>query len=374
MILVSILILVVYSILILSFIIGFDAIDFFDEKTEPKNEFSIIVPFRNEEKNLPRLLQSFSNLKYPKHLFEVLLVNDYSQDSSVKIIDEFILQNPQLNIQLLKNKRASNSPKKNAIKTAVKTAKFNWLITTDADCELHKNWLETFNSFIEKKQPYFIAAPVVFKTKKTFLAIFQQLNLTSLIGSTIGSFGINKPIMCNGANLCYRKDIFIKIKGFEGNSKIASGDDVFLLEKMVKKYPEKVMFLKSNNALVKTKTENTWKAFYNQQLRWASKSSAYENKFSQLISIFVFLQNFVIILLLISLLFTTNYWLPLAISLIVKFFIDSILISKTEHLLNVKSAFFHYILSSLCYPFFVSTIGLLAQFNTYTWKERNYKK
>jgi hypothetical protein len=59
---------------------------------------------------------------------------------------------------------------------------------------------------------------------------FQQLDIASLQGATIGSFGINKGFMCNGANFVYQI-LFQELNGFHGNDTIASGDDVFLLQK-----------------------------------------------------------------------------------------------------------------------------------------------
>ncbi|MDF1518293.1 MAG: glycosyltransferase, partial [Lutibacter sp.] len=189
----------------------------------PKNRFSIVIPFRDEAHNLPNLLNSVSVLNYPSELYEILLVNDDSQDNFNQIIEEFNKQNPKLNLHLIQNIRKTQSPKKDAINTAINLSNFEWIVTTDADCLVPKLWLQLFDQFIEEEKPVFISASVKFITQNSFLFHFQNLNFTSLMGSTIGGFGIGNPFMCNGANLCYHKKTFLELNGFEGNDNIASG-------------------------------------------------------------------------------------------------------------------------------------------------------
>ena len=80
--------------------------------------------------------------------------------------------------------------------------------------------------------------------------------------------------MSNGANSCFNKSVFLEQKGFSGNERIASGDDIFLLEKIISKYPKGVAFIKSQDAIVLTKSENTWRELINQKIRWAAKATS----------------------------------------------------------------------------------------------------
>lgn len=374
MIVVVTLIFIVYTFLIVSFVIGFDKIKSFDTTfKKPYNQFSIIIPFRNEAANLEALLQSILELKYPTQLFEIILVNDDSDDDSCAIIETFQHKNSKLYITLIQNNRKTGAPKKDAINTAIENAQFNWLITTDADCEVPKNWLNSFNTFIEEKQAVFISAPVKFKKEKSLLFHFQNLNFISLIGSTIGAFGIKKPFLCNGANLCYRKDIFKKVNGFEGNTTIASGDDIFLLEKMLQNYPNKTLFLKSNLAVVRTKVENSLKAFFNQQIRWASKTNAYKNWFSKLVGLVVFTTNLAIVIVGISLFFNPTNYLFFTALLVHKMFIDVLLIEKTAQFLNAKDSLLYFPLISIAYPLYIVFIASASLLKKYEWKGRIFK-
>ena len=125
MIYIAILISIIYSALILAFIIGFKNINVFKNRDlASKNTFSIVIAFRNEAKNLPTLLQSLSKLHYPTNLFEILLVNDNSTDEFESIITGFTKLYPQLTISLYKNKIETSSPKKDAITIGIKQSKF----------------------------------------------------------------------------------------------------------------------------------------------------------------------------------------------------------------------------------------------------------
>ena len=235
MLIITIVIIILYLLLIGSFTIGFDNVKSVPlEDLKSKVDFSIVIPFRNEAKSLPDLLSSILELKYPKHKFEILFIDDDSEDESVKLIRSE-LSKTQIKFTILTNDHNSSSPKKNAITKAIAQSKYEWIVTTDADCKLPKFWLDTFDCFIQKNDTKFIVAPVTYYQVTSFLKRFQLLDFLSLQGVGIGSFGINKPIMCNGANLAYSKSLFFELDGFSGNSHISSGDDIFLLQKAIYK-------------------------------------------------------------------------------------------------------------------------------------------
>jgi len=170
-----------YNTLIISLIIGLNRLSSFKSKNNTiKRKFTIIIPFRNEVDNIKDLVNSLMQLDYPKTHFEILFINDNSIDNSVPLLTEFIIQNS--NWKLLDNVRKSNSPKKDAIDTAISHSKHDWIITTDADCEVPKKWLTNFNSFMENNSKIkMIAAPVSYKTNNSFLHQFQLMDFLSLI-------------------------------------------------------------------------------------------------------------------------------------------------------------------------------------------------
>ncbi|MFD1616379.1 glycosyltransferase family 2 protein [Gelatiniphilus marinus] len=380
MVLISILIAVLYLLLIGSFVLGFDKVPVFMLKDiKAKTTFSVIIPFRNEAENLPHLLASIDALAYPNHLYEIILVDDESGDDSVEIIkknlDTIPIKNAstRTNISIIKNNRTSNSPKKDAITTAIKQAKHNWIITTDADCILPKYWLNSFDEFIQTTTSKCIIAPVTYTSKHGFLNRFQLLDMLSLQAATIGSFGIKKPFMCNGANFAYKKALFLELNGFDGNNNIASGDDIFLLEKAVKTHPKNVNYLKCEHAIVTTKTQPTWSKLKVQRIRWAAKTSAYNNMFGKLTGLLVLLTNTLIISLLLLVLLSAFNLKIFVFILIIKWNIDFYLIYKSASFFNQKKVLKTYVFGFLLYPLFSVFIAFVSLFKGYKWKGRHFK-
>lgn len=378
MILLSVIITVLYFVLITSFILGFNRIDTFKLNNEPaKNTFSVIIPFRNESKNLPSLLKSIASLKYSKELFEIIFVDDSSEDNSVNIIQKFIENQSKknvTNIKIVSNERKTNSPKKDAITTAIKQAKHNWISTTDADCILPKYWLNAFDDFIQKTEAVCIAAPVTYHKPSNFLGQFQLLDILSLQGATIGGFAIKKPFLCNGANFTYKKEIFNQLKGFNGNTNIASGDDIFLLEKIVSNYPKKAHYLKCEQAIVTTSQQHTWKELIAQRVRWAAKTSAYNNWFGKLTGLIILTKNLLIIsslFLFILGFFNLNTLLYI---IAIKFSVDFFLIFKSATFFKQKYILKTFILGFFVYSFFCVYIAIVSNFISFKWKERTFKK
>ncbi len=330
---------------------------------KPKTSFTIIVPFRNEAENLPVLLESLEKMNYPFDLFEVLLVDDESTE-------KFQILNSKFQLTIIDNIRTSNSPKKDAITTAIQKIKTEWVITTDADCVIPKNWLLTLDNYIQTHDVSMIAGAVNYLVNESFLHHFQQLDLASLQGATIGSFGIGKGFMCNGANLAYSKSLFHSLNGFEGNGTIASGDDVFLLQKAMQQFPNKVHYLKSEDFIVSTKPLNNWKSLFYQRVRWASKTTSYQSTFGKMLGLIVFGGNLGLLFVVWSLLFGVGNPYILCFVFLCKLSIDFVLIHKTNTFLKSKTT--SYVTSALLYPFFSVAVALYALVGKYEWKGRRF--
>ncbi|MBU2939085.1 glycosyltransferase [Lacinutrix sp. C3R15] len=377
--LVFVTIIISYLVLIGSLAFGFEKVKSFTlEDVEAKTGFSVIIPFRNEAENLPELLASIETLQYPKHLFEIILVDDASEDASVAIIKDYIstkkTASASSNIRIIKNIRNSLSPKKDAITSAIQVANHNWIVTTDADCVLPKFWLDSFDAFIQKTETHFIVAPVTYSKVNSFLKRFQLLDILSLQGATIGGFGIQKPFLCNGANLAYKKDLFNTVKGFKGNTNIASGDDIFLLEKALKQDAKKVHYLKCQHTIVTTEAEKTISNLIAQRVRWASKSTNYKNSFAKVVGLLVLLTNASIIcalILSITGIINFNFFIYL---FLIKCSIDFLLVFKTVRFYKQEAFLSSFLFSCILYPFFSIYVVFVSVFTNYKWKGRAFKK
>jgi cellulose synthase/poly-beta-1,6-N-acetylglucosamine synthase-like glycosyltransferase len=218
-----------------------------------------------------------------------------------------------------------------------------------------------------------VVGAVVYKTKNNWFHHFQQLDLLSLQGTTIGSFGIGKPFMCNGANFAYTKKIFDELGGFGGINEQASGDDVFLLQKTVQKNPEKIAYLRNTDFIVKTRPENDLFQLFMQRVRWASKTTSYKNTYAKLLAVAVLLMNLCLVVGFI-------FWMTdrlngqlLLGAFLVKYAVDYILLYKSNAYLR-KRKFILPMASSIIYPIFSSLVGLYSLFGNFTWKDRLFSK
>jgi cellulose synthase/poly-beta-1,6-N-acetylglucosamine synthase-like glycosyltransferase len=358
--------LLIYVLFISALIYGFDKMKAKNQTNQkPKTSFSIVVPFRNEAENLPQLLQSIYLLDYPMELVEIILVDDESDEV-------FSVQSLVFSIKVIQNERETNSPKKDAINTAIAIAKNDWIITTDADCLVQRNWLKSIDNFIQTENKKMIAAGVSYLPQNGFLHDFQNLDFLSLQGVTIGSFGIEKPFMCNGANFAYEKAFFNELNGFKENSDIASGDDVFLLQKALKFDSKLVGFCTDKQSIVATKSVSSWKELFFQRVRWASKSSAYVDWFSKSLAVVVFLTNLLLVIGYCFWLMDLLTYENLLLYFSSKFLVDFIMIQKSANFFKQRVRFL--LICSLVYPFFTSAVALYSLLGKYTWKGRSFSK
>nr|WP_185739512.1 glycosyltransferase [Gramella sp. Hel_I_59] len=366
-----------YIILLLSLLYGWRNLKNNPRFVSPfETGFSIIIPFRNEQLHLPGLFDSLKNLKYPKNKFEILLINDSSEDDSEKLVQEFRKMHADLSIELLQNQRESISAKKDAIKVGIDKSRFEYIVTTDADCKVPENWLQGFDNYIESQDSDLIAAPVIFVEVHPEDPLFRKFDLIdfmSLQATTIGSFGLRKPFICNAANLCFKKKAFQVVGGYKQSGNYAGGDDVFLLQKF-KEHKRKIDFVRSNNMIVTTSAQKDLRSFIQQRLRWAAKSAGYDDSFARFAALTVFLMNAALIIGLVLCLFDASYLQWLMIAFLIKFNLDFMLIYKAAVFFDRKASMRSYALSSIAYPLFSSGISLTSLFVGFKWKGRGYRK
>jgi glycosyltransferase involved in cell wall biosynthesis len=349
------------------------------EKVGESLKISVIIPVRNEAENILLLLQDLEKQTFSKDKFEVIVADDDSTDDTLKIIQSF-QKNASINliINQLEPKVNNTSPKKRAIDSSIQLASGDLITTTDGDCRVGTNWLETIATFQARTGAYLISCPVTFIQNKSGLRSFfdaiQIIEFASLVGSGACAMFIKKPNMCNGANLTYLKTAFYEVDGFKGNEDLASGDDEFLMHKIAKIHSEKVFFLKNKATIVQTHAHQSWQSFYNQRKRWASKWRHYNNWQTTALAVFVFFANLALPLSLIACFFTQipNDFLNRLFFL--KFSAEFIFLSLIVSFLDKKRLIWLIPFVQIIYPFYVVFFGLVAQNKTeYTWKGRKLK-
>ncbi|WP_455168735.1 glycosyltransferase [Aegicerativicinus sediminis] len=366
------LVLIVYTIIIGTMIIGFDKVEEIKLQEDSKRlKFTIVIPFRNESENLPLLLASLDRIAYPNTLFEVILVNDDSDDNSIEIIKGF-KEKSKINLIVLDNERLSGSPKKDAIDKGIQEAKNEWIITTDADCIVQKYWLDAINTYILSSKKEFIIAPVSISPTTSILERFQALETLILQAITMGSYGLKNPLLSNGANLIYNKSLFHQLKGFEGNNNVASGDDIFLLQKVSERNKNLIGYLKTNKATVFTKAERSLEELFSQKKRWLKKMGVKSNLLSLALGIIIILMNFTFLTFLVFALLESTYIKLLLQIAVVKFGVDFLLLFKSARFFKQEKLLFSFWWISLVYPFYLFVVLFSSYFGPYKWKGRKF--
>lgn len=339
---------------------------------QPHTKISIIIPARNEEQNIADCLNSIVKQSYPPHLFEVLVIDDHSTDNTAEVIKKYKHQNVHL-ISLKDFVAANeiNSYKKKAIEIAIAQSGGDLIITTDADCILPPNWLQTIAAFYEEKKPAFIVMPVSINCSNKFIEIFQALDFMTLQGITGASVHKKFHSMCNGANLAYTKTAFHEAGGFKGIDNIASGDDMLLLHKIFNLYPDGIAYLKTNEVIVQTQPVHTTAEFFNQRIRWASKADKYDDKriFAVLLLVYFF-NVWIFLLAILAAIFTGTFAYAFIITLAAKTITEMYFLFPVARFFNKLIILWYFPLAQPLHILYTIIAGWLGKFGTYHWKDR----
>ncbi len=360
-----------YSFLILFYLRGWKKIPDFkiSENKEPVF-ISVIIPARNEEENIERLLISLNNQSYLKQNFEIILIDDHSTDNTANIISRFV--NDRIHLIQLKEDEL-NSYKKKALEKGIEKASGELIVTTDADCIAQIDWLKTIAAFYAEKNPVFIAAPVLIENDNSFLQLFQTTDFMVLQGITGASVHENFHSMSNGANLAYERKVFFEVGGFSGIDHIASGDDMLLMHKFKEKYPNRIAYLKSKEAIVCTRPAESWNGFLNQRTRWASKINHYQDKRITTVLALVYFFNLSLFLVFLLGFWQTDFWYVFMIGLFLKSLIEFPFVFTLANFFEKRFLLKYFFIFQPLHIFYTVVAGFLGLTGKYTWKNRRVK-
>lgn len=336
-------------------------------KVNLNRKVSILIPFRNELVNLQNILDSVLSISFSP--YEVLFIDDQSQDGGGQFVKDFLKKiNPRIPIKVISNRGMG---KKAAIDSGVKKAGGEIIFTTDADCILPENWIEEKLRCFEDSGIQMVAGPVMTKDDKGFFSSFQQIEWASILLVTKAGFEIGSPIMCSAANMAYRKSAFIEVEGYRGNEHVMTGDDEFLLKKIVKKFGAKsAIYVNDYKGLVYTQPQDSWEGLLAQRSRWTSKWRMHGN-LSHLLS--------AVIPVLLQLVFLSSWMLLFqgGFSMLVFLFLwavkigaEWLVLGKVLCELRIHQRFANFLVTSVIHPFFVIGTVTATFFGEKKWKGR----
>ncbi len=333
---------------------------------------SIIIPVRNEEKHIGKLLTDIQSQTYPNECIEVLVINDDSTDNTVDVIKSLNFNN--VKVLDLHIEQQINAYKKRAITLGVQYSTSELIVTTDGDCRVGPQWLTRIVEYYIQEGKQLITAPVSYHSQKNWFEKVQTVEFQFLIAAAAACIKNGMPNTCNGANMAYKRELFHEVKGYEGIDNVASGDDEMLLHKVFKKDPNLVGFLKSEDAIVQTFAKSDWKGFIQQRKRWASKSTIYFDYRTSLMLGSVFMINVCLLFAIPLSFFFEEFVSFLIYALVLKFLFDGYLINQTLKFFNNKRFLPYLFLVEFFYTPYIVFVGIVGNFSsTYIWKGRKVR-
>lgn len=333
-------------------------------------KFSIIIPFKNEADHLKLCLDSILGQNYDPDNFEIICVNDHSEDDGPALVSVFCENNS--NVILVNNDLAG---KKNAIRTGIAKAKYNHIITTDADTSRNKTWLAAFASMFNYKGIKVVAGSVLMIPRSMSpIHFFQAMDYCGSMAMSVVAMRKRWFRNGSGANMAFTKDVYLGYSISTIDREIASGDDVFLLQYAHGEDPKSVLFPKIRDLTVFTSTEPDWKSFLIQRTRWASKSFAYKEWAMTFLWAFIWMANLSIPVTAILAIGSDVLMVQLlAFSVMTKLLADFIFLKTVTNYYD-KTFFKYFFIASLYHLNYVIIVGINALFRkTFYWKGAKIK-
>lgn len=363
-----------YAYLILSYSLGWMLSPKKQPQTPSIASLAVIVPCRNEEHHLEGLIASLERQEISNMAVEFILVDDHSTDGTYAKMRSICAVDERFRCISLPTTAYG---KKAAITAALKSTRAEIILCTDADTRMGKDWVGAMIQPFGNAETNMVLGPVALLDEKTWIQKIQGLELLALMGATAGSCYWRRPVLANGANLAYRRDVVEMLGYYQGIDDQASGDDVELLFRISGRYPGSVHFCKDRAAIVQTAPANDFQELLRQRQRWASKRISSFNFPAKQLAFTVFLTN---LLFAFSLLFTG--FISLRSALYLPFFefclilfgfkciIDILLLFLAGTFFRKKGLFLYILPQQLIYMFYVVVVGMLSRQKGQTWKGR----
>lgn len=355
-----------YCLLLIAFIIGWM---FARRRVRPARQsqsgISVVIACRNEEQNLEGLFNSLSGISYPVGKWEVILVDDHSTDKTLAVAKQFAGRLASCTILSLPE---NTSGKKSAMSLGIAHARFEVIVSTDADCSFQRDWLSNVALHFQENSIHMLIGAVRISGRGFFSKV-QSAEFTSVVGVTGASCGLGHPVMSNGANLAFRKSSFLEVKGYEGNEGIPSGDDEFLMRKILQRYPRGIVWLNEQQGVVNSVTQPSFGDFFNQRIRWAGKWAHNSDIISKLLAVFILASQVAFGYMLVRISGSMNVDTLIVVA---KIIFEAAFLFMVSRFLRQQFSLPIFILLQFTYPIYVVLVGTLSLMSGYRWKARKY--
>lgn len=333
---------------------------------------TVIVAARNEEKTIADCLASILDQDYKKSRYEVVVIDDGSDDRTAKIVQSLAKKNPRLRLLLLPpdgNETVGRKPK--AISMAIKETKGDIILTTDADCVVPAGWIRGMVSYFAKTTAL-VAGPVIDRKEKNLAAELARLEFLGLITTAAGLIGSGKPMICNGANLAYRRSAFLAAGGFGEEDRFS--DDETLMQRIHMRGIGSIAFSKNPDTIVITPSPSSLSEFLRQRIRWASKKGHYEDRRGLTTLVLLYIYFATLFLFTVLALLQPKFLVLLSFLVVAKLLLEFAVLSKGASILNQRFLKRHFFIAELFHVPYIVVAAFLGRFAPLEWKGRKLKR
>ena len=319
---------------------------------------SVILVARNEGQVIGSCLQGLLQQDFPSDRMEIIVIDDHSTDDTVHQVQHF--EDARIRLFHLHDYPDYIHPpafKKSGIVLAADQARFDLLVVTDADCLLPAAWLRTITNPFTDPNLVFQTAPVLLNTSGSWVEKMQEMEQLTLMLITGAGITSGLHDMANGANMAFRRSAFRAVGDFAGNWSYASGDDMFLVEKMRAQFPKGIAFAKSMDAVVETQAKTTWQDLFRQRLRWAGKNKGLSHLTIQRIWMFVGAYHLLLVVNLVAALCNHMPWMTFVILLLSKWLFDFVVVYSAASFFRQSRIMMYFLPLQLMYGYYLLRLG-----------------
>jgi len=322
---------------------------------------SIIICAKNEAAQLEAFLPEILEQDYPD--YEVIVVNDGSDDGTEDILKLYQSKYPKLYVTTIPRSRNFGHNKKLAVSIGLKAAKYDWVLLTDADCKPTSNqWIKLMHEKFDEKTDFVIGYGGYIKTKGLLNRIIRYDTLT--IAIQYFTFALAKnPYMGVGRNLAYRKSVFFENNGFSKHLHLASGDDDLFVNENANKNNLQIVLNKKAHTF--SLAENRFKAWFYQKKRHLTTAKYYKGKHKfglglEVFSRFLFYASFI------AGLFFPEILLILLGGYLIRFILQTIVLYSASAKFNEKGVFY----LGIIFDFFIPLINFMVLLSNLKLRKR----
>lgn len=225
------------------------------QRSEELPGVSVLVCAHNEAYNLSAYLYALLSQDYPK--YEVIVVDDGSEDKTREVIESYMVQDKRLRITFVPKEARVRSTKKLALTLAAKAAQYDYLLLTDADCtpesthwisEMMRGFMSCTKDDVQCTKEIVLGFGAYFYEKGFVNRLVRYDTLFNGL-HYLSAAAHGHPYMGVGRNLAYKKELFFKTGGFKKMMNNRAGDDDLFVNHVA---------TRKNTAVVSSRASITW--------------------------------------------------------------------------------------------------------------------